>query len=327
MSMEDVEKCGNAVLYPQGFSFSDLLNWHLNFGTRPTGHLNQPGKRWTNREFAAEARVSADEESGDRVVRNWRAGRNRPNDLECIERTLFGKNAGYLPWRVDLREAYDRLNRTLQIAGVEFIRNMGWSDLEFIKRIIDLDYQITDGLDEDNEATPEEMAKAFVNFPDTWRVVVQPPDTIVGYWHFTPLLREHHESAKKGILTDNALIPANMRQLGLPGTYDIYIAFLGALPGHTRSGLRALCLSFLDVVRLLSRDDIYIGSICANGFTTSGAQLCADIGLAEVCKHKKSGAMFENSLVNVLRHVASSNPLLLRAHLDVKQRYEKLNET
>jgi tetratricopeptide (TPR) repeat protein len=101
--MEDPEKRGNACPYPVRGSFAALLDWHLDFGTRPKGHPDRPGKRWGNKEFAhAVGGVS------ERSVRNWRTGRNLPVDLGTIERELFGDAAPYDQWRFDLRAAFGR---------------------------------------------------------------------------------------------------------------------------------------------------------------------------------------------------------------------------
>src|SRR4051812_46516111 len=98
---EAPEKRGNRPAYPHGASFAKLLDWHLDFGTRPTGTPDQPGERWSNPEFAEVLGVN------ERSVRNWRNDREQPIYIGSIERTLFGKNTVYRDWRFDLRNAYD----------------------------------------------------------------------------------------------------------------------------------------------------------------------------------------------------------------------------
>ncbi|WP_428485437.1 tetratricopeptide repeat protein [Rhodopila sp.] len=100
--LEPPEKSGNEVPYPQGGSFADLLSWHLDFGTRPQGSPDRPGRRWGNKDFAV-----ALSGINERTVRNWRAGRNPPTELGSIERELFGDNDAYDQWCIDLRAAYD----------------------------------------------------------------------------------------------------------------------------------------------------------------------------------------------------------------------------
>jgi hypothetical protein len=69
-------------------AFGELLQWHLDWGTRPGGRIDRPGKRWTTKAFAKA--VGHDE----LTIRCW---------LETIERVLFGNDACFAAWRVKLR--------------------------------------------------------------------------------------------------------------------------------------------------------------------------------------------------------------------------------
>ena len=100
--LEPPEKFGKQAAYPRGGSFASLLSWHLDFGTRPQGSPDRPGRRWGNKDFAA-----ALGGVHERTVRNWRTGRNPPTELGSIERELFGDNNAYDQWRIGLRAAYD----------------------------------------------------------------------------------------------------------------------------------------------------------------------------------------------------------------------------
>ena len=105
---ETSEKRGKEPAYPHGESFAKLLDWHLDFGTRPNGTPDNPGNRWDNVEFAKAV------DANERSVRNWRSGRVLPGSLGSIEYVLFGQNAAYKDWRFDLRTAYDGLRPPVQ---------------------------------------------------------------------------------------------------------------------------------------------------------------------------------------------------------------------
>jgi hypothetical protein len=98
---DTLEKRGNEPPYPQGAGFAKLLDWHLDFGTRPNRDPEQPGSRWGNIEFANAVGTT------DKSVRNWRTGRVLPSEIGSIEFVLFKKNPAYNAWRFDLRAAYD----------------------------------------------------------------------------------------------------------------------------------------------------------------------------------------------------------------------------
>jgi hypothetical protein len=85
-----------------GRTFSRLLDWHLNNGTRPSGAPEKPGIRWSNEAFG-----NACGGTNEKTIRLWRSGKILPNDLPTIERELFGNNLAYVEWRNELRDAYD----------------------------------------------------------------------------------------------------------------------------------------------------------------------------------------------------------------------------
>ena len=84
----------------RNWTFAKLLDWHLVRGTRPSSTPERHGKQWSSKEFGDCLSVN------ERTVRNWRKGRNTPDDLRSIESYLFGEKSEYDPWRIELRTAH-----------------------------------------------------------------------------------------------------------------------------------------------------------------------------------------------------------------------------
>src|SRR5215469_1870221 len=78
------------------WTFGRLLAWHL----RPGGRIDRPGRTWTAKAFADAVGV------GDRTVRYWLRNEHLPPEVETIERILFGRDADYPEWRLELRQAH-----------------------------------------------------------------------------------------------------------------------------------------------------------------------------------------------------------------------------
>jgi hypothetical protein len=85
-----------------GWSFGQLLAWHFLRGTRPGGKVDQPGRTWSAKSFADAVGV------GDRTIRYWLRDEHLPPEIETIERLLFGNDACYDDWRLELRQAHAR---------------------------------------------------------------------------------------------------------------------------------------------------------------------------------------------------------------------------
>jgi predicted nucleotide-binding protein len=82
------------------WSFGQLLDWHLNRGTRPDGTPSRIGRPWYNKEVAAAMYVGVD------AVRNWRNGRSLPAFLKILEEQIFGNNPTHEEWIDEFREKY-----------------------------------------------------------------------------------------------------------------------------------------------------------------------------------------------------------------------------
>jgi tetratricopeptide (TPR) repeat protein len=85
------------------WSFAQLLDWHFERGTRPGGKIDREGKQWGTKEFAAACGYET-----DRTVRYWLAGKTLPSDFATVETRLFGTDACYAEWRLELRHAERR---------------------------------------------------------------------------------------------------------------------------------------------------------------------------------------------------------------------------
>ena len=106
--------------------FASILHWHLVNGTRPGDHkgVGKP-KPWSNKEFGGALRQTFDERS----VRNWRQGFVVPRILDHIELALFGEapDDQSLVWRADLRTAYAKAKKPVQLGSEERELKVEWT--------------------------------------------------------------------------------------------------------------------------------------------------------------------------------------------------------
>jgi len=82
------------------WNFGQVLAWHLLRGTRPGGKIDHPGRKWSTTAFAAATGLH------DRTIRYWLKNQHLPPEIETIERVLFGNDACYDEWRLELRRAH-----------------------------------------------------------------------------------------------------------------------------------------------------------------------------------------------------------------------------
>lgn len=92
------------------WTFGQLLDWHLQRGTRPAATSAEKGAPWGNKEFAnaiGKAKNAAQPPS-ERTIRNWRHGETlpEPTDFNAVLTALFGGKSEYVDWRGELTNKY-----------------------------------------------------------------------------------------------------------------------------------------------------------------------------------------------------------------------------
>jgi hypothetical protein len=85
----------------------------------------------------------------------------------------------------------------LSVADIHHVRSNGWSGKDLLDKLIALDYELIEALTVEHEGTTAQWAPVFIERPDTWRLIIDSAETIVGYWHFVPLFTDDIEKAKK----------------------------------------------------------------------------------------------------------------------------------
>jgi|GEM_PF-1952598 len=210
---------------------------------------------------------------------------------------------------------------SIRYEDVSFVSNKGWSDAEFIKKIYELDSELTENLTEENEAPLGEQIRTFFDFPDTWRLIVDHSDTIIGYWRLSPLTSEVYEKARSGKLLDRELVVEAMPYFGPPDIYDVYVAFIGVDKKKAGvSGFWQLVLSMFAVLDKLAKADIFIGRVCANGLSPDGKKLCEKY-MEYVCKHEFAGHIYEADMQDLMNKVLLKDSQLAKKYKSVWRTY------
>ncbi len=215
----------------------------------------------------------------------------------------------------------------LRVVDRSFVESKGWSGLDLLRRLREIDHAIVGTLAGKNlaenewEAPLEQLVPVYMEHPDTWRIIINGDEAVVGYWHFDVLTPEKYKRAKLGKLLDRELTDDALLPLAMPGEYDIYIAFMGVLPAYNNAlvgGFHRLLFSFIDVLDQLSNEEtgIYVGWVCANALTDEATKLCALLPIPKVTDHELEGHIFEDRMESVLQHLRWRVPPSRRAPFD-----------
>ncbi len=140
-----------------------------------------------------------------------------------------------------------------------------------------------------------------MDHPDTWRLLVTPSASVVGYWHFVPLFNEEFDRAARGELLDSDITTDKVQVFELAGSYSAYFVTFGLKAQYRRSrGFKLLMHSFFESLRQLATNGVYIDQFCANAYTDSGIALCRTFGLSKSGMHYEKGTIFRGSAGDLL---------------------------
>lgn len=177
------------------------------------------------------------------------------------------------------------------------VKSWGWEPKRLLDELIKLDYETMVGLTHDMEGSTAQWADVFSESPDTWRLLVNGSESIIGYWRFVPLFSQDFQKAKSGSLMDNEITAERIMPLDRPGNYDIYFVSIVLRRGYRNHEDRALLFgSLFEVLYLLAKDGIFIREIVTDAYTSDGERTCTNFGMIEVTKHIEHGKIFQRTL-------------------------------
>jgi hypothetical protein len=223
--------------------------------------------------------------------------------IECCggeEFNLLLKNMGsvsqpnnpFTPSNSSYNESVKRLGTT-SIASLEDVSDWNWDGIILLDHLIKIDYATISGLTEENEGHSEQWAPVFTEHPDTWRLLIDGPENIIGYWHFVPLFDEEYQLAKQGVLLDGDITSDKLSYFEVPGFYNIYFVSISILPSYRGArNFRLLLDSLFERFTELAQRDIYFKEVCANAFTDVGVSLCKTLEMKYIGEHKDKGKLF-----------------------------------
>lgn len=184
-----------------------------------------------------------------------------------------------------------------RIAEDRDVKMWGWDSKKLLDELIKLDYETMAGLTRDMEGSTDQWAEVFSESPDTWRLLVNGNESIVGYWHFVPLFPEDFQKAISGELKDSEITAERIVPLDQQGDYDIYVVSIALRRGYRNHEDRALLFgSLFEAIYSLAKDGIFLRNIVTNAFTPDGFRTCSRFGMKEMAHHLQHGSIFYRTL-------------------------------
>ncbi len=158
-----------------------------------------------------------------------------------------------------------------------------------------------DGLGHLHHADPKQWGAVFMNHPQTWRLLIDAPKSVQGFWHFVSLQPDAYTQIKQGAIVTTD-IQTDMIRGVTPGCHDIFFATCCIRPSYRSISVAIdLVNSFWTTLIELAEQGVLVREICANALTRHGNLLVRTAGLKYVCDHQVAGQIFAASMQDIVK--------------------------
>lgn len=206
----------------------------------------------------------------------------------------------------------------LRVADITDLKAIGMSPEDLVKSLIKLDYDSMPGLVEEDEGTLPQWTPIFSHQPYTWRILLDPRNNIIGYWHIVPLFDDDYHEVKSGKMYENEISEEKINSFDLPGHYKAYFRSIAMKEEYRGTeAVHLLVSSFLDVIEKLADRNIFVDEICANAYTPEGKALCKKFEMTYLGEHTPKGSLFFRDMSSL------PNTLFVNEHPDLVQMYKR----
>ena len=194
-----------------------------------------------------------------------------------------------------MKQSRDHRQGVPATAGLADVLAWGWDGTRLANELIEFRHDCIEGLTPESQPDPNRWSKICLDYPDTWRLIVDGPEKIIGYWHCLPFTQPALEMTKRGEVQSGMITREMIHPLNGPGWYDFYMATV-AVGRQYRGGFTGMLLgvSFLEGLTSWARKGILARELCVNFFTRDGMMLNNGLmlGLDYVTDHLVHGHIY-----------------------------------
>ena len=202
-----------------------------------------------------------------------------------------------------MKQPRDQKQGAPATADITDVVAWGWDGPRLAKELIDFRYDCIEGLTPDSQPDPDLWGAICLEYPDTWRLLVDGPEKIVGYWHCLPFTQPALEMTKRGEVLSRTITRDMICPLDRPGWYDFYVATV-AVGREYRGGFTGMLLgvSLFEGLTSWARKGILVRELCVNFFTRDGLMLNNGLmlGLDYVADHRVHGYIYAGHLPTMI---------------------------
>ena len=182
----------------------------------------------------------------------------------------------------------------LKVADWQEVQSWSWSADMLLDALIKLDFESIEGLTQEAEGQRNQWSPIFISNPESWRVLIDLPRSIIGYWHFVCLQQDTYQAMRAGTIVDSEISASTIRTVDAPGHYNLYLVSACLRPDfHGTEAVQLIIDSLVDVLAYLAERGVFIDEMIANAYTKKGLALLRRLGFSPLVQHHQCGQIVE----------------------------------
>jgi hypothetical protein len=184
-------------------------------------------------------------------------------------------------------------NRTFKVMNIAELTSSIAKMKEIVKMLIRLDYILISGLSRREEGSLMQWVKINRKNPQTLLLLVDKRKNIFGYMNFIPLKSKYFELIKKGKFWDGKITVDKVDNIGIPGTYKLYLLMIAIKKEMQHRGLSYLLIDALQKeLESLAKKGVFFDEVCVDAYTPIGEILAKKLGMRKIAYHENRGTIY-----------------------------------
>lgn len=213
------------------------------------------------------------------------------NLIDCIKTLLEQKNEEEVQNIVIPTKELDKSR--CRMMRYQDLLKIGYTSKSIAIKLVENDYINCNGIQEDNEGTPDQWEMYLRDESDSYRYLINENDEIVGDWSFASINDNAFARAMSGDFLENELDIYNTKKVCLPGIYNGYLLTCQMLPDYrTYKNNMLLIYSFVEQLVDYAENDIFFKGWVMNVFSSDVESLVMSLGFKYLTNNKSFGKIY-----------------------------------
>lgn len=194
------------------------------------------------------------------------------------------------------KEAHEQKADFPKMVTYQELISKGYTPLKIAEKLVNNDYELYQGIDQENEGDAEQWAAFLESDPQTFQYMVNDEYDIIGDWSILAMNEQQYERMLKGDMCEAEFSPDEVESLLMPGEYHVFILNMSVNTEYrSMATIKQLVDNFIKQMTEYAEYEIFFDDLVVNVFRKDQHAFYRSLGFEFVCEHRVFGNIFHLS--------------------------------